>query len=147
MIKFNYKKRLTIAEIKEHPWYNGEVATAEEVANELAARKKEIKKRLGEDDFADDTTMDSFREEYEEAVKRSEGEKWVQDVAERRCRVYDKAYARNTEFFSRYPAKFLLGAFINYFEDKKIDLKLSPHTYKANVTVTSSSGNIVSFGC
>lgn len=147
MIKYNYKKRLTIAEIKDHPWFNGPVATAEEVAEELAARKKEIKKRLGEDDFTDETTLDSYREEYEETVIRSLGDKWVEEELEMKCRVYDKAYARNTEFFSRYPVKFLLGAFLNYFEKMKIDLKLSPHTYKANVSVAGSSGDIVSFNC
>ena len=31
MIKYDYKKRLTIEEIKSHPWMQGEVATIQEV--------------------------------------------------------------------------------------------------------------------
>ncbi len=38
MLAYNSDKRLTIAEIKSHPWYNGPVATYEEIKTEFVAR-------------------------------------------------------------------------------------------------------------
>jgi len=43
MLKYDYKKRLTIEEIKAHPWMQGEVATIQEVQEEIYERKKKIK--------------------------------------------------------------------------------------------------------
>jgi serine/threonine protein kinase len=39
MLKYDFQRRLTIDEIKEHPWFNGPVATQEEVQKELESRK------------------------------------------------------------------------------------------------------------
>ena len=39
MLKFDYKKRLSIQEIKDHPWMNGPTASEEEIRTELALRK------------------------------------------------------------------------------------------------------------
>ncbi len=105
MIKYDYKKRLTIDEIKEHPWLKGEVATVQEVAQELSERRKIIKTRLGmdEDESLSVDTMDSYNEEYHQAVQRSEGEAWTEECGkDRKIKIYDPEYARNTEFFSTF---------------------------------------------
>eukprot|EP00358_Blepharisma_japonicum_P004972 CAMPEP_0202943564 /NCGR_PEP_ID=MMETSP1395-20130829/4043_1 /ASSEMBLY_ACC=CAM_ASM_000871 /TAXON_ID=5961 /ORGANISM="Blepharisma japonicum, Strain Stock R1072" /LENGTH=200 /DNA_ID=CAMNT_0049641187 /DNA_START=814 /DNA_END=1416 /DNA_ORIENTATION=- len=42
MLALDPAQRLTIEQIKAHPWYNGPTATAEEVGNELRARRQRI---------------------------------------------------------------------------------------------------------
>lgn len=39
MLKKNTDERLSLEEVKEHPWFNGEVATQEEVIEEMIKRK------------------------------------------------------------------------------------------------------------
>jgi hypothetical protein len=51
MIKYDYKKWFTIEEIKSHPWMQGEVATLQEVQEELQEWKKTIRQRLNEDGY------------------------------------------------------------------------------------------------
>jgi len=42
MLQFDPSHRLSLAEIKAHPWYNGPVATLEEIQQEFALRKARI---------------------------------------------------------------------------------------------------------
>lgn len=51
MIKYDYKKRFTIDEIKSHPWMQGEIATLQEVQEELQERKKTIKINLNDEGY------------------------------------------------------------------------------------------------
>ena len=71
MIKYDYKKRLTIEEIKNHPWMQGEVATLKEVQEEIMERKKIINARLDtfDDDVSIDTQESEYKEIYNEAIK------------------------------------------------------------------------------
>ena len=43
MLNINPKKRLTIEQIKKHPYYNGPTLTKREVIEELKSRKKVIR--------------------------------------------------------------------------------------------------------
>lgn len=43
MIAVNPKDRLTLQEIKDHEWYNGPVATQEEILKNFGERKKNLK--------------------------------------------------------------------------------------------------------
>jgi len=147
MIKYNYKKRFTIDEIKNHPWLQGPTATQEEVAEELQKRKKEINAKLNSDPYSDgDSTVDSLYTEYNEAVKRSGGDAWSEDAGrERKIKIYDPANSKNTEFFSTFPPIVLLGALLNFSHEKKIKDKLSANSFKSTISVTSEQGNIVTF--
>lgn len=73
MIKYDYKKRFTIDEIKAHPWMQGEVATLQEVQEELQERKKTIRQMLNDDGYDTQETDVSvgYKEIYDEAIKRS----------------------------------------------------------------------------
>jgi len=42
MLQFDPSHRLSLAEIKAHPWYNGPIATLEEIQQEFALRKARI---------------------------------------------------------------------------------------------------------
>lgn len=45
MFKYNPKDRLTIAQIKEHAWYNGKVADDKTVIAQFKKRQNEIKEK------------------------------------------------------------------------------------------------------
>ena len=49
MIKYDFQRRFTIDEIKDHPWYKGPVATEEEVRKELENRRQIINKRFSDE--------------------------------------------------------------------------------------------------
>ena len=80
MIKYYYKKRLTIEEIKDHPWTKGEIATEEEILKKLASRKVEIKRKLGnsENDTDIDQLADVHKAEFE-TIERGDGDDWEED--------------------------------------------------------------------
>jgi serine/threonine protein kinase len=147
MLKYNYKKRFTIEEIKAHPWMQGPVATQEEVHEELMERKKDIERKLNSvDDFGGyESTIDSLTEEYNDAVKRSGADAWSEDAGrERKVKIY-AGTSRHTEFFSTFSPAVLLGALLNFAAEKKIDEKVSANSYKVTISVTSEQGNIVTF--
>ena len=147
MLKYDYKRRLTIAEIKEHEWMKGPTATPEEVEEELANRRKDIRQKLGSQGDGDSiASMDTNFEEYEEAVKRSIkcNHFSEEEIKESMIKIYDPEYARNTEFFSTFHPQALIGAILSYFSDK-IDERLSPNKFKVVLSLTSEQGSIVSF--
>ena len=46
MLQFNPQQRLTISQIKQHPWYQGQVMTSEEMFMEFSQRKKKVEQEL-----------------------------------------------------------------------------------------------------
>ncbi len=146
MLKYNYKKRLSVEEIKADPWFNGETATPEEVQEELQKRRKMIDERLCEEDFSTDAeTVGSMNDFYDETVKRSAGVDWDSEAKPRKIKVYDPSNRLNTEFFSTFPPTALLGAVFTYIEDKKIKIDLNSRSYKANIQTLTESGNEITF--
>lgn len=146
MIKYDYKKRFTIDEIKAHSWMQGEVATEEEVRKELSARKAEIKTKLGdsEDETDCDEVADIHKAEFVQ-IDRSEGEDWVETEAVRKIKVYNPEFPAMTEFFSTFKPNVLLGAVHNFCKDSKLEFKLSKDEYSATVQMPSQDENIVDF--
>lgn len=83
----------------------GPTATPEEVEEELAKRKKDIRQKLGSSGDGDSiASMDTNYEEYDEAVKRSIKSNHIseEEIKEPMIKIYDPEYARNTEFFSTF---------------------------------------------
>ena len=145
MIKYDYKKRFTIEEIKEHPWMKGEIATEAEVKEELANRKIEIKRRLGEeDDDVDIEELDVHKTEFDN-IERGDEDNWEEDEIDRKIKIYNPDFPIMTEFFSTFKPNYLLGAVHNFCKDKKIEFKLSKDEYKATVQMPSEDENIVDF--
>jgi len=83
MLAYNSSERLTIQQIKEHPWYNGPVATYEEIKEEFTKRKE----------------MNDLQKKQEEAEKRS--------MTASKRRAYEKAHRgiSDTEGDSEEPFK------------------------------------------
>ena len=92
-----------------------------------------------------ETAASDFSHEFDN-VQRGDGDDWEEESGvERKIKIYDEEYSRNTEFYSTHEPNVLLGALITFVQDKKIDLKLSKNSYKVEVELTSEHGNIVSF--
>jgi serine/threonine protein kinase len=145
MIKYDYKKRFTIDEIKAHPWMKGEIASIDEVKKELASRKIEIKRKLGEgDDETDCGDADLHKAEFEE-IERGDEEEWHEDEVDRKIKVYNPEFPSMTEFFSTFKPNVLLGAVHNFCKDKKLEFKLDKEEYAATVQMPSEDDNIVDF--
>ena len=153
MLKYDFQRRLTIDEIKEHPWFNGPTATAEEVKKELDARKREINKKLysegeeEEDPVDPDEIVEAHVTALEE-VSRGDGEdeNEMDDAPLRKIKVYDSTAQKLTEFFSTFKPNVLLGALVNFARNnKQIDTKVDKLKYKAYVQMPSDEENIVEF--
>jgi serine/threonine protein kinase len=146
MIKYDYKKRFTIEEIKDHPWMKGEMATPEEVREELATRKVEIKRKLGDGDetTCEDDIADLHKQGFEE-IERGDEDDWQEEEIDRKIKVYNPEFPSMTEFFSTFKPNVLLGAVHNFCKDKKLEFKLSKEEYSATVQMPSEEDNIVDF--
>ena len=147
MLKYDFQRRLTIDEIKEHPWFTGPVATQEEVTAELESRKQEINRKLGgsDDDVDPDEIIDSHKEAFE-GVTRSHTVDLPDDFPPRKIKMYDPTFTKPTDFFSSFKPDVLLGALVNFAKHGKyIDLKVDQATYKAFVQMPSEEENLVDF--
>lgn len=145
MIKYDYKKRFTIEEIKDHPWMKGPIATEEEVQKELSSRKREIKKKLGENDDVDDEELTDIHSQAFNSIERGDESDPEEDEIERKIKLYNPEYPAMTEFMSTFQPNVLLGAVHNYCREKKLEFKLSKDEYKAKVQMPSEDENIVDF--
>jgi hypothetical protein len=75
MLHYNPEKRLTIAEIRLHPWMQGEHASSEEISNELAVR---LMRKFGE---VSERAEEAKGTPFKAAVVR--GSEEVEEVKER----------------------------------------------------------------
>jgi serine/threonine protein kinase len=145
MIKYDYKKRFTIEEIKAHPWMKGPIATEEEVKKELSLRKHDIKKKLGEDDDVDDEELTNIHSEAFDSIERGDESDYDEEEVDRKIKLYNPDLPCMTEFMSTFKPNVLLGAVHNFCKEKKIEFKLSKDEYKATVQMPSEDENIVDF--
>lgn len=151
MIKYDFQRRFTIDEIKDHPWYKGPVATEDEVREELEKRQQIINKRMSDSSDGNDTDEPDSDQIIEthltafEEVTRGDDDDWTEEAPLRKIKVYDGAYPKLTEFFSTFQPNVLLGALINFVGPRKIELKVDVMQYKAVIQMPSEEENIVDF--
>lgn len=150
MLKYDFQRRFTLDEIKDHPWYKGEVATAEEVKEELEARRNEINKKISSEEEDDDIDTDEIADNHLTAledIERCDGvaEEFHAEPPLRKVKVYDGTLPKITEFFSTFKPKVLLGALCNFVNHKNIDFKIDNKQYKATIQMPSEEENLVDF--
>lgn len=151
MIKYDYKKRFTIEEIKNHAWMKGPIASEKEVRQELAKRKVEIKRKLTanmQTDEEEDMDYEELADVHKTAfdnIERGDDDDWDDEEVDRKIKLYNPEFPSMTEFFSTFKPKVLLGAVHNFCKDKKLEFKLSKDEYKATVQMPSDDENIVDF--
>jgi len=106
MLQFNPAHRLSMAEVKCHPWMAGPTPTLSEIQHEFAQRKDLIDKeneakrlqKEAEKAQREQQAHTGGRRVYKSVgVHRSEGEG---DLVVRQCDKYFEAVHKSTEFFS-----------------------------------------------
>ena len=147
MIKYDHKKRPTIAEIKEHEWMKGPIATEEEVRKELMDRRAVISRKLNKDKEEGDVELELHEGQFEKLQRGEEDDEPedLEEMKERELGTYCAEFPRFTEFFSTYRPEVLMGALGNFCQDRCLKFKLSKTHYKAQVSMSSQNENIVDF--
>jgi len=135
MLQFDPAHRLSIAEVKAHPWFNGTVATIEEVQQEFAYRKekndKDIEaKRVQKEQEKQKAATEGFvagRKQYKKGTvnraygtngEEEEEEKYGLEESKRRIEEYVRLFNKNTEFFTTECPENILLEILGYFEEK-----------------------------
>lgn len=133
MLQFDPAHRLSMAEVKAHPWFNGTVATYEEVQQEFAYRKEKIDKdieakRVQKEQEKQRAATGGFvagRRQYKKGtVNRSHGtdgeeeQKYGLEESKRQIEEYVRLFNKNTEFFTTECPENILEEILGYFEEK-----------------------------
>lgn len=151
MLQFDPSHRLSMAEVKAHPWYNGPVATLADIQQEFAMRKASIdkeneEKRIQKEQEKAQRATGGFaaqRRQYRKGtVNRSEpsrgdGEeenKYGVEEQKRQIEEYVRLVGKNTEFFTTENPDEVLDELVGYFEEKGFKVNIAKDKYKLKVT-------------
>lgn len=140
LFNFDHTTRPSLAEIKEHEWYKGPVATKEEIKAEFAERKAQLES--GSDDSVPETNVSSdvftnhsihrsVTGEIEDpsklpSLKRKEAE-WIPELA------------NYTKFFSKSNLKDLYSCVAQFAESKTSDFEFSATEYSCTLKITEEA--------
>lgn len=148
MLQFNPAHRLSMAEVKAHPWLAGPTPTLEGIQQEFAQRKALIDK----DNEAKRLQKEAEKAQREHASqiggrrvyksmgvhrgKEEEGaEEAKHDLVVRRCDQYFDAVKKNTEFFSSLAPEELFGQIAGELQDQGHTVTLDAKKYKLKATL------------
>lgn len=151
MLQFDPAHRLSMAEVKAHPWFNGPVATIEQIHHEFDSRKKLIDreneaKRAAKEDQKQKAATGGFvggRRVYKKgAVNRSHGQegeeqKYGLEECTRTIDEYIPIVAKNTEFFTTEKPEVVLEEMLAYFEEKCFKAQVVKDKYKIKLEILS----------
>jgi len=151
MLQFDPAHRLSLAEIKAHPWFNGPVATLEDIQQEFAFRKQtidaenEVKRKAKEQEKLQRATggFVGGRRQYKKGtVNRSHGdngeeEKYNIDDQKRTLDEYVRVINKNTEFFTTENPDEVLDEILGYFAEKGYKTACAKDKYKVKVEILS----------
>lgn len=125
--------RLALAEIKKHPWMKEEVATEEEVVEEMQARIKLMNDAVSQSSKETIPTSQAATDIITEYEHRGDGDSEVVKDALREARVFDTESNNLNSFFSTSPAPDLFDALASFAAAMTKDLKFSPKSYKVDL--------------
>lgn len=144
IFNFDHTTRPSLAEIKAHEWYNGPVATKEEVQAEFAQRKAQLE---GTSDEAVPETNVSQDVYDEKSVHRSvTGE--IEDPSnlpslQRREAEWIKEISSFTKFFSKSKLEDLFACVAQFGLSKSSDYEFSAEEYSMTMSVADENENRV----
>lgn len=144
IFNFDHTARPSLAEIKEHEWYKGPVATKEEIKLEFSQRKAQLESTSDEPIPQTNISQDVYDSK---SVKRSvTGE--VEDSAnlpnlERKEGEWMPTMGNFTKFFSTSPVEDLFACATQFAESKTADFEVSPEEYSVTVPIVLEDGNKV----
>ncbi|CAI2363208.1 unnamed protein product [Moneuplotes crassus] len=103
LFAYNPFHRLTIAEVRSHPWFNGTVPTSEDIADEFNRRKENLDEELRRQRDEDPTQAEFDTSLLEgNSVHRGIGDsdEESKEVCEREEQEYDEDFENYHKFFS-----------------------------------------------
>lgn len=144
IFNFDHTTRPSLAEIKEHEWYKGPVASKEEIKTEFTKRKQMLEgasedpipeTNISEDLYDDKTVKRGITGEIESdanlpSLKRREAE-------------YIPAISSYTKFFSKSKLSDLFACLATYAKDNSSDFEFSAELYSSTITLSNEEGEKV----
>ena len=138
LFSYNPIHRLTISEVRTHPWFNGPVPTVDDIKSEFKARKNELAKeqRRQKDEDPTQTEFDTSLLEGN-TVHRGIGDsdEEVKGEVEREELEYDPDFANYTQFFSTSSIEDLWVTLASYITNITSDYKFSADDYSISAKV------------
>ena len=135
LFAYNPNHRLSISEIREHPWFTGETPSSEEIQEFFEQRKEELKQI--QMTYVDEETPEY---DYDSGLFEKNTFRSVAETSDfiKVEREYDAGYNRCTEFFSTSEVDKLwncLGAYMNdyYSTGEFTSFKFSDKEYSVTV--------------
>jgi serine/threonine protein kinase len=142
LFSYNPCHRLTISEIKSHPWFNGLMPTADEVKQEFNARKNDLEAEQKRQKDEDPTHVEYDPSLFEgNTVHRGIGDsdEEAKGEVEREIEEYDSDFAKYTQFFSTSNQDDLWNTLASYMSKITSDYKFSADDYSVSAKVMKES--------
>lgn len=143
LFAYNPIHRLSIAEIKEHPWYTKAVPSQEEIEEEFIRRKKELAEEQRRQREEDPTQAEFDPSVFESnTVHRGIGEEEDEETkadVEREEMEYIPECKRYTEFFSTSKLEDLWNTLAAYVSSITNDFKFSADEYSVTAKLVRES--------
>jgi serine/threonine protein kinase len=144
LFNFDHTTRPSLAEIKEHEWYKGPIATKEEIKEEFTKRRAQLESTSEEAVPQTNVSQDVYDSK---SVKRSvTGE--IEDASnlpslKRKVVDWVPTMSVFTKFFSSSPLEELFACAAQFAKSKTDDFEFSPHEYSAIIPITDENDNKV----
>ena len=138
MLQLDPNHRPSISEIKSHPWYNGEIATVEEVKEEFAKRKAMLDGQAIDNDQPEPTAQPSPNVFQQHVAHRGLDDKEEESklpTLKRTAKAYLDGYGKVTQFFSTANVDKLFDTLACYAEANTSDFKFAPNSYKCKLSI------------
>lgn len=131
LFESNPARRLSISEIKAHPWYKGKVRSHDKIKKEFKKRKALIKEHLkNAEEEKVEYDSDIFTTNVARGIGIEEDDEGFEEVF-REVQEYDPDFNRITEFFSSRWLDDIWYTTANFFKSLTNDVVFSPTEYTA----------------
>lgn len=144
MLQFDPIARPSLAEIREHEWFNLPVPTHEEIKTEFEQRKSKIdQSRQNENEEVPDEVPDPsvFENSAFRDILSGEDNQKFGDL-ERTPAVYIPEFKRVTQFFSTNSLDSLFNTLVLYANNTTKEFKLSTYDYSVDMDVIHNESKI-----
>lgn len=139
IFNFDHVVRPSLAEIKEHKWFKGPVATKEEIIEEFTKRKQ-ILEGATDDEIPEVNISESFYDEH--SIHRSIVNDEMEEASSipslaRQEAVYIPAVKSYTQFFSTSKLEELFAWIASFAKLKSSDFEFSADEYSATMSIAN----------
>jgi hypothetical protein len=142
MLQYDPAHRLSMAEVKAHPWYvNGPVVTLEEIQQEFANRKQsidaqaEVQRQQKEAEKAQRAGGLAQRRAYRGAHRGDGDDEEEEKIEKRNIEEYIRVVNKNTEIFSTEDPDVLLGTIVDFADKQGYKYQVAKDKYKVKLEI------------